>query len=233
MYAITEKVAKTLKLTKFDLDNTTIVGNEDAAKEIHEKAAQFDHLMCLIKGKVLSCKTSREKIQYLTLCPCEWSIDKCSEYFQVSKYLIPKSRDFARENSVLSMPLQKKGKSVSQKMKEEIVSFYEDDKISRIMPEKKDYTFVSIGRNIHKQKRLLLANLKELHSIFKLKYPPRQIGFSKFCSLRPNWCVLPGSSGINSVCVCTHHQNMKLFMHHLVYHTQNYMNFLFVILIVK
>ena len=62
MYAITEKVAKTLKLTKFDLDNTTIVGNEDAAKEIHEKAAQFDHRMSLIKGKVLSCKTSREKI---------------------------------------------------------------------------------------------------------------------------------------------------------------------------
>ena len=45
MYVITEKVAKTLKLTKFDLDNTTIVGNEDAAKEIHEKAAQFDHLI--------------------------------------------------------------------------------------------------------------------------------------------------------------------------------------------
>ena len=58
-------------------------------------------------------------------------------------------------------------------MKEEIVSFYEDDEISRIMPGKKDY--VSIGRNIHKQKRLLLANLKELHSIFKLKYPARQI----------------------------------------------------------
>ena len=67
MDAITEKVAKTLKLTKSDLDNTTIVGNEDAAKVIHEKATQFDHLMSLMKGKVLSCKTSREKIQYLTV----------------------------------------------------------------------------------------------------------------------------------------------------------------------
>ena len=65
--AITEKVAKTLKLTKSDLDNTTIVGNEDAAKEIHEKVAQLDHLMSLIKGKILSFKTSREKIQYLTV----------------------------------------------------------------------------------------------------------------------------------------------------------------------
>ena len=148
-------------------------GNEDAAKEIHEKAAQFDHLMCLIKGKVLSCKTSREKIQYITLCPCKWLIDKCSEYFQVSQYLIRKSRDFAKENGVLSLPSQKKGKSVNHEMKEEIVSFYEDDEISRIMAGKKDY--VSIGRNMHKQKRLLLGNLKELHSIFKLKYPARQI----------------------------------------------------------
>ena len=72
MEAVTGKVAKTLKLTKFDLDNTmTIEGNEDAAKEIPENAAQFDHLMSLIKGKVLSCKTSCEKIQDLTLCPCE------------------------------------------------------------------------------------------------------------------------------------------------------------------
>ena len=42
-------------------------------------------------------------------------------------------------------------------MKEEIVSFYKDDEISRIMPGKQDN--VSIGRNIQK----LLANLKELH----------------------------------------------------------------------
>ena len=145
MDTISEKVAKTLKLTKSDLDNTMIVGNEDATKEIHEKAAQFDHLMSLIKVKVLSCKTSRGKIQYLTLCPCEWSIDKCSEYFQVSQYLIKKSRDFTKENGVLSLPLQKKEKPVSHEMKEEIVSFYEDDEISRIMPRKKDY--VSIGRN--------------------------------------------------------------------------------------
>ena len=106
-------------------------------------------------------------------------------------------------------------------MKEEIVSFYEDDEISRIMPGKKDY--FSIGRYIHKQKRLLLANLKELHSIFKSKYPARQIGFSKLSSLRLKWSVLPGSSGTHSVCVCTYHQNMKLILVPLgVSHTQLY-----------
>ena len=92
----TEKIGKTLTLTKFDLCYTTIVGNEDAAKEIHETVAQFDHLMGLMKVKVLSCKT-QEKIQHLTLCPCEWSINKCSDYFQVSQYLIQKSRDFAKK----------------------------------------------------------------------------------------------------------------------------------------
>ena len=44
------------------------------------------------------------------------------------------------------------------------------------------------------------------------KYPARQIGFSKFCSLRPKWCALSGSSGTHSVCVWTHHQNMKLIL---------------------
>ena len=106
-------------------------------------------------------------------------------------------------------------------MKEDIVSFYEDGKISRKMPGKKDYA--SIGRNIHKQKRFLLAILKELHSIFKSKYPARQIGFSKFCSLCSKWCVLPGLLGTHSVCECTHHQNMKLILAPLgVSHTELY-----------
>ena len=157
--------------------------------------------MSLIKGKVLSCKTYREKIQYLSLRPCEWSIDKCSEYFQVSQYLIQKSRDFAKGNGVLYLTLQKKDKSVSHEMKEEIVLFYEDDKISRIIPRKKDY--VSIGRNIHTQKSLL-ANLKELHPISKSKYPPRQIGFSKFCSLHPKWCVCSSWFIWNTFCLCVH-----------------------------
>ena len=80
----------------------------------------------------MRCKTSCDKIQYLTLCPWEWSINKCSDYFQVSQHLTRKSRDFAKKMVVL---------------------FNEDDKISRIMPGKKD--FVSTGRNIHKQKHLL------------------------------------------------------------------------------
>ena len=37
-----------------------------------------------------------------------------------------------------------------------------------------------------------------------------QLGFSMFCTLRPKWCVTAGSSGTQSVCVCTTHQNTIL-----------------------
>lgn len=41
------------------------------------------------------------------------------------------------------------------------------------------------------------------------------VGFSKFASLRPEHCVLPGSSGTHSICVCTIHQNMILLLNAL------------------
>ena len=79
------------------------------------------------------------------------------------------------------------------------------------MPGKKD--FVSIKKNVHKQKRLLLCNLHELYVLFKEQNPELKVGFSKFCSLRPKWCVIVGTSGAHSVCVCTIHQNAKLLLH--------------------
>ena len=88
--------------------------------------------------------------------------------------------------------------------------YYEDERFSRQMPGKKDY--VSVARNQHRQKRLLLVNLHELYVAFKKDNPNEKIGFSKFCSLRPKWCIIVGSSGTHSVCVCTNHQNAKLLV---------------------
>ena len=65
---------------------------------------------------------------------------------------------------------------------------------------------------MHKQKRLLLCNLKELYIAYKEKYPQHKVGLSKFCELRTKWCVTVSSSGTHSVCVCTHHQNTKLLV---------------------
>lgn len=61
------------------------------------------------------------------------------------------------------------------------------------------------------QKRLLLCNLKELYAAYRKEHM-HKIGFSKFCELRPKWCVSAGAPGTHSVCVCTVHQNVKLMI---------------------
>ena len=45
---------------------------------------------------------------------------------------------------------------------------------------------------------------------FQRKTPRCKFGFSKFCALRPKWCVLAGSKMTQSVCVCNAHQNVVL-----------------------
>ena len=68
------------------------------------------------------------------------------------------------------------------------------------------------GKKVYMQKRFLLANLKEIYVSYKDRYPNDNIGFSKFCQLRPKWCVTVTSSGSHSVCVCQQHENMKLIV---------------------
>ena len=57
-----------------------------------------------------------------------------------------------------------------------------------------------------------LCDLQELYTAFKEKHPNVNIGFSKFCALRPKWCVLDGSKITHSVCVCSGHQNILLLV---------------------
>ena len=115
------------------------------------------------------------------------------------------------KRGILSVPNPQHGKTLSEDIRKVVVNFFEDDEFSRIIPGEKDY--VSIGKNVHKQRRLLLCNLKELYSAFKERYPDAKVGFSKFCSLRPRWYISVGSSGTHSVCVCTSHQNAQLLVH--------------------
>ena len=78
------------------------------------------------------------------------------------------------------------------------------------MPEKKDYVSVSKVKNFATRKSL--CNLQELYTAFKEKHPNVNIGFSKFCALRPKWCVLAGSRMTHFVCVCSAHQNVVLLV---------------------
>lgn len=94
-----------------------------------------------------------------------------------------------------------------------IQMFYRDEKNTRICPGAKE--FVSIknsetGQREHIQKQMLLFNLREIFDEWKKENPSIKIGFSAFANLRPKECVLAGSPGTHTVCVCAQHQNIKL-----------------------
>ena len=67
-----------------------------------------------------------------------------------------------------------------------------------------------------KTKTLQLAKVfvtcKKLYTAFKEKHANVNIGSSKFCALRPKWCVIAGSKMTHSVCICTAHQNVVLLV---------------------
>ena len=69
---------------------------------------------------------------------------------------------------------------------------------------------VSVSKRVHKQK---LCNVQESYTAFKEKHPNINIGFSKYCTLRPKWCVLAGSKMSRSVCLCSARQNVVLPVH--------------------
>lgn len=91
-----------------------------------------------------------------------------------------------------------------------VQQFYLLDSISRQAPGIRDYVVVrSNGKKVQLQKRHLMWSLKDTYALFKSEYPDVEIGFSKFCSLRPS-NVLLGSAMPRNVCLCQHHDNIRL-----------------------
>ena len=130
------------------------------------------------------------------------------------RYLVRKAKELVAEKGILSSPNPKGGMTLPTKTEEEVKNFYLSDVISCVMPGKKD--FVSVlgrdGKRVHRQKRLLLCNLREAYNEFKVHHDGLKVGFSKFAQLRPRECIIAGGSGTHLVCVCTIHQNVKLMM---------------------
>ena len=86
-------------------------------------------------------------------------------------------------DGILATPREKVGKSLKPQAKQAVLDFYENDEYFQQMPGKNNN--VSISLETHKQKRLLLCNLKELYQEFNVKNSTIGVGCSKFASLRP------------------------------------------------
>lgn len=120
----------------------------------------------------------------LTLAPSSWSKEEIMSKFNVTEHIVRQARKLKNEKVILSIPEPKKSKRISGDIVKLVIYFYQHDGFSRIFPVAKDK--VSIKRNVHMQKRLILCNLRELYFCIKGEHPPNiKIVFSIFCTLRP------------------------------------------------
>ena len=174
------------KLTKvLDLDEPELKHPDN---EQCDECKDLERLINLMKEKC-HLSTKREKIKILTLVPQSWSTKKTVQEFGVTEYMVRKARNLRKANGILADPEAKKGKQLAADLVDRVVAFYQSDDYSRTCPGKKDCVSVVVdGKKESVQERLLLMNLKELHIEF-LKQTGDKIGFSKFCELRPKWCV--------------------------------------------
>lgn len=103
---------------------------------------------------------------------------------------------------------------LSPEIQQLVINFYVDELNSRQLAGMRDVESVKMsdGTRDKRQKRLILSNLRELYKSFKTEYPLVAIKFSKFATLRPEHCVIAGSSGTHTVCVYTMHRNVKLML---------------------
>ena len=214
LHVATEKIRESLSAAldveiEPDVTASTSASDKDNLKDLED----YEKVMGELIEKFNAPTTSYAlKMQILTLSP--FDVKKTAEKFGTTHYMVKKARNLKEDHGILATPdMKRPGASVTDAEREEVRLFYERDDVSRLCPGKKD--FVSVrdenGEKRHVQKRLILANLREIFEMYK-KEVAKPVGFSKFAELRPKWCILAGRSGTHSVCVCLYHQNPKLML---------------------
>lgn len=77
--------------------------------------------------------------------------------------------------------------------------------------EKRLFVKLVDGTRTQSQKRLVLANLKEIYKMFKEMHSTKNLAFQNFITWDPR--IIIGSEKWHfAVCVCTFHQNVKLML---------------------
>lgn len=206
------KITQNKMANALGVDAQVLNEKGDNSEQCCDSKQDLGRLMELVKLK-FDVSSVSEKLKLLTLVPDSWSIEKTQAYFSTSQRSVKTARELKKSFGILAEPSKKEGKTISDEVKERVRLFYTCDEYSRMCPGKKEFVSVKVdGVKQHIQKRLLLVNLKELHLEFINKHEDT-IGFSKFCELRPKWCIpVGGASGLHSVCVCEYHQNFKLLV---------------------
>ncbi|KAJ8688286.1 hypothetical protein QAD02_024081 [Eretmocerus hayati] len=175
--------------------------------EIHE----YPLIIKKMIERFFSSSTSKaERELIMNFLPDSWSTRRKASFFSTTRYFA--SNVTSKKPESQSCVRSKKHLPVGTI--DTVKEFYENDDNSRIMPGMKDVKCVRVDNNVKVfvQKRLVLYNIRELYLKFKDLHPDVKVGMTKFAEARPVHCVLAGSSGTHSVCVCVYHQNVKLML---------------------
>ena len=121
-----------------------------------------------LKDKFALTKLRSERLSILTVLPKSWSIMKIMEEFGVTRYTGEAAKKRVEDKGIFSSPNSRAVKVLAESIVQLVKDFYCHDDVSRVMPGKKD--FVSVrndnGEKEHRQKRLVLSNLKEAYKQF-------------------------------------------------------------------
>lgn len=155
-------------------------------------------------------------MKLIKLFPSSWPNEKIHKAIGASHYSIAEARRERPDETIGATNQRRPGNQpLDDRTKELVRKFYEHDDNSRQLAGMRDYVTVRgpDGTKIGKiQKKIILYNLSELYESFKMQHVDINIGFSKFCDLRPQHCVPVGADGTHATCLCQLHQNVALML---------------------
>lgn len=165
-----------------------------------------------LKVKYAATTDRDDKYRILSVLPKSWTTHKVHIEFGASVKLASSVKKLVGEKDILCVPDKRLAtRTLSAETVRCVKDFFLLPEICHTCPGKRDYITVNEdGDKIPLQRRLLLMNLKEAYKVF-VEENDCEISFTKFTMLRPPQCILAlDGSGIHNVCVCMHHQNVKL-----------------------
>lgn len=148
-----------------------------------------------------------EQGRILTIAPANWGRQKLQNFFDSSERQARKSLEIRSNERILSNPENSRGNQpLDKSVIETVITFYEQDWISRVSPNKKDVLMIK------KQpiaKRFMLLTISEAYERYKSDFPQHVIGRSKFFELKPRH-VKPVQ--LHETCCCVYHENFELLL---------------------
>lgn len=195
--------------------NTSLnISSENTSSDPSQREKELENMLTGLKNKFSTLNMNDPlRLQILTIAPTEWSVRKLASEFHCSRRMAENAKKLQSSKGVLPHTTAKAGKKLPQDVVNKVENFYNNDFNSRQMSGIKDVISVKYnGERTLMQKRLLMSDLKSLHTKYKEDNPDHKVSFTKFCQLRPRYCILAGASGSHTVCVCTIHQNCKLML---------------------